>query len=114
MLAVLGKIATTEQTTVMALLREAARDLVKSRVASSSELAALQRAAWAMAPEMPKRFKTPAQVARFKREQRAFDRALLDMGLASPEAVQERNSIVPSHTPIRITNFAQAHAAAAI
>lgn len=98
----------------MALLREATRDLVKRRVTSSAERETLHQAAWAMAPEMPKRFKSPAQVARFKREQRAFDRALLDMGLATPEAVQERNSLVPPRTPIRIINFAHAHAAAAI
>jgi hypothetical protein len=62
---------------------------------------------------MPSRFKTPAQVARFKRAQREFDQVLLDLELASPRAIQARNSIVPSRQAIRI-DFDRAHAAAAV
>jgi hypothetical protein len=61
---------------------------------------------------MPMRFKTAAQVARFKRQQREFDQALLDMALASPQAIQQRNSIVPSRRGIRLIDFDEAHAAA--
>ncbi len=43
---------------------------------------------------MPAQFKTAAQVARFKRAQREFDQVVLDLQLASPDAIQERNSLV--------------------
>jgi hypothetical protein len=63
---------------------------------------------------MPAHFKTAAQVARFKRAQREFDQVLLDLGLASPQAIQQRNSVVPSRRIIRLIDFDQAHAAAAV
>lgn len=113
-LAALSAIAETEQTTVMALLREAARNLIKRRASESTSLKSLKDAAWAKAPAMPKRFKTAAEVARFKREQREFDQALLDMGLATPQAVQERNALVSNGQSIRLINFAQAHRDAAV
>jgi hypothetical protein len=65
-----------------------------------------------MAPAMPVRFKTPAQVARFKRTQREFDRVVLDLQLATPAAVQDRNSLVAARQAVRMINFDQAHAAA--
>jgi hypothetical protein len=89
-LAALADIARREDTTVMALLREAARNMVKQ----------------------PVRFKTPAQVARFKRTQREFDRVVLDLQLATPAAVQDRNSLVAARQAVRMINFDQAHAAA--
>lgn len=46
---------------------------------------------------MPKRFKTAAQVARFKRAQRYFDQVLLDLDISSPQDVKQRNSVIPSH-----------------
>ena len=51
---------------------------------------------------MPARFKTPAQVARFKRAQREFDQVVLDLNLASPTAIQARNSLVPSRAAVRL------------
>ena len=59
---------------------------------------------------MPLRFKTAAQVARFKRAQRDFDQVLLDLELASPRALQERNSVVPARQAIRLIDFDRAHA----
>lgn len=111
-LAALTEIARKEDTTVMALLRQAARELVKKKSSDPRLAETLQRAVWLKAPQMPARFKTPAQVARFKRQQREFDHALLDMGLASPKAIQRRNSIVPTRHTIRLIDFDQAHATA--
>jgi hypothetical protein len=39
---------------------------------------------------------------------------LLDLALASPPAVQQRNSAVSSRRVIRLIDFDQAHAAAAV
>lgn len=111
-LAALAEIAREEDTTIMALLRQAARDLVRKKADDPALAEMLRRAVWQKAPRMPARFKTAAQVARFKRQQREFDQALLDMALATPEAIQQRNSVVPSRQVIRLIDFDQAHAAA--
>jgi hypothetical protein len=113
-LAALAAIARREDTTVMALLREAARNVVRQRAATPAHADALRSLVWRMAPAMPVRFKTPAQVARFKRTQREFDRVILDLQIADPAAVQDRNSIVASRQAVRMIDFDRAHAAAAL
>jgi hypothetical protein len=113
-LAALAEIARREDTTVMALLRQAARELVRQKATEPLQADRLRRAVWDKAPRMPARFKTAAQVARFKRSQREFDQVLLDLALASPQAVQQRNSVVSPRRVIRMIDFDQAHAAAAV
>jgi hypothetical protein len=112
-LAALAQIALQEKTTTMALLREAARNVVRQRTAIPEQASLLRDLVWSMAPRMPTRFKTAAQVARFKRTQREFDQVILDLQLATPLAVQERNSLVRSRQAIRLLDFDQAHATAA-
>jgi len=94
----------------MALLREAARDVVRKRSAVPSLANAIRTLVWQMAPRMPKRFKTPAQVARYKRAQREFDQVLIDLKLETPLAIQKRNSLVPSLLSVRMVDFDRAHA----
>ena len=113
-LAALAEIARREGTTVMALLREAARDVVKRRAAVPGQAEARRSLVWRMAPRMPARFKTPAQVSRFKRAQREFDQVVLDLQLATPVAIQNRNSLVSSSQAVRLINFDRAHATAAL
>jgi hypothetical protein len=109
-LAALKAIAEREQTTVMDLLRVAARQMVRERAALPIHAEAVRSVVLRLAPKMPRRFKTPAQLARFKRAQREFDQILLDLRIAAPADVQTRNSIVPNDRPVRILNFARAHA----
>jgi len=113
-LAALAEIARREDTTVMALLRQATRDLVKNRASEPIQAGRLRQLVWQKAPQMPVHFKTAAQVARFKRAQREFDQVLLDLALASPQEIQQRNSVVPSRRAIRLIDFDQAHAATAV
>ena len=113
-LSALSEIARRENTTVMALLRQATRELVRRKAAEPLQAERLRQAVWEKAPQMPVHFKTAAQVARFKRAQREFDQVLLDLSLASPLAIQQRNSVVPSRRAIRLIDFDQAHAAAAL
>jgi hypothetical protein len=110
-LAALAQIAHQEATTVMALLREAARNVVKQRAGNPAHADALSTLVWSMAPRMPAQFKTAAQVSRFKRRQREFDRVILDLQLATPAAIQDRNSLVSSRQAIRLIDFDDAHAA---
>jgi len=109
-LAALAEIARRESTTVMALLREAARTVVKTRASMPEQAAALRGIVWPLAPRMPARFKTPAQVARFKRAQREFDQVVLDLNLASRAVIQARNSLVSSRAGVRLIDFDRAHA----
>jgi predicted DNA-binding ribbon-helix-helix protein len=109
-LAALAQIAEHEDTTVMALLREAAREAVRKRAQSPALAAALRSTVWRLAPRMPEQFTSAAQLARFKRTQREFDRVVMEMQLAAPEEIQARNSIAASR-PVRLLNFDQAHAA---
>lgn len=110
-LAALAEIARRENTTVMALLRQATRAWVRQRVTADPRQAdRLRRAAWAKAPRMPAQFNTAAQVARFKRSQREFDQVLLDLALATPQALQQRNSVASPRRRVRLID--QAHATA--
>jgi hypothetical protein len=113
-LAALAEIARREDTTMMALLRQAARELVKKKRGNSTQAETLRQLVWQKAPQIPARFKTAAQVARFKRAQREFDQVLLDLELASPLAIQQRNSVAPSQHAVRLIDFDRAHASAAI
>lgn len=112
-LAALSVIAEREDTTIMALLRQATRELIKKRAANRAQAARLRQAVWAKAPRMPRAFKTAAQVARFKRAQRDFDQVLLDLGLESQQAIQKRNSLAASPEMVRMMEFALTHATAA-
>lgn len=114
MLAALVEIARREDTTVMALLRQATRALVKQKATEPLGAKRLRHAVWAKALRMPVHFKSAAQVSRFKRAQREFDQVLLDLAIVSPQAIQERNSVVSPRRMIRMINFDQAHAAAAV
>jgi hypothetical protein len=110
-LAALALIARHEKTSVMALLREAARELVR-RKSAQMEVAQLRDLVGSKAPRMPARFRSAAQVVRFKRAQREFDQVVLDLGLAQPTEVQQRNSLAPTAQPIRILELERTHAAA--
>lgn len=107
-LAALAVIARRERTTVMDLLREGARQVVRSRGADNAKTAAVRQSVWACAPSMPTRFKSAAHVARFKRAQREFDTLVQELGLAAPENVQARNSLVPAKSQVHVLAFADA------
>jgi hypothetical protein len=108
-LAALAQIAKREQTTVMALLREAAREVVRKRAQQTDQADQLRATVWNSAPRPPKQFKTAAQLARFKRAQREFDQVVLEMQLAAPQDVQARNSITAHRRPV-LLDFDRAHA----
>lgn len=113
-LAALSVIARREGTTVMALLREAARAAVRKRATQPARARELQEAVWRLAPRMPRSFKTAAQLARFKRSQREFDQVVLDLQLAAPADVQARNSIVAPGQRVQLLNFDRAHAGSSV
>ena len=110
-LAALTAVARNERTSVMALLRTAAREVVRQRLADPAHAAVVRAAIWEKAPRMPVHFHTPAQVARFKRSQREFDQVLRDVRLATPQEIQQSNTIASAHT-VKLVDFHRAHAAA--
>ncbi len=109
-LAALAAIARRERTSVMALLRAAARETVRKRAADPAQAAALRPLVARLAPKTPARFASAAQLSRFKRTKREFDRVLLELNLATPSAIQNRNSLAADQ-PVRLVNFDEAHAA---
>jgi hypothetical protein len=110
-LGALSALAQMRKTTAMDLLRRSTREYLHRAATDPKVAIELRAIAISRAPRVPLKFKTAAQVARFKRRQREYDRALLDLGLASPTAIQERNSIVGVNSSIRLINFGQSHAA---
>jgi len=102
-LAALGGVRRREDTTVMALLREGPATWSNAGNGAGTDRA-LRALVWRMAPRMPARFKTPAQVSRFKRAQPEFDQSL-DLQLATPQAIQNRNSLVSPARPSALIDF---------
>ena len=98
----------------MALIREAARDVVRKRTTSPAQVDAMRALVWQMAPKMPARFKTAAQVSRFKRAQREFDQVVLDLKIDTPSSIQNRNSVVRADQTVRLIDFDRAHATATL
>ena len=112
-LAALAEIARRDDTSVMALLREAARDMVRKRLVTPAQSEAMRAVVWRLAPQMPAQFKTRAQLARFKRTQREFDQVVLDLKLETPAMIQSRNSLVPAQK-VRLIDFDRAHAVSSV
>ena len=98
-LALLDQIAETEGGTSTDLMRQAARELV-SRHAKHPVLTEQLRATFlSHSPKAPKRFKSPAQLSRYKKALREYDAIAIELGLANPHEVQTRNSI--HRSPLR-------------
>jgi hypothetical protein len=109
-LAAVATISRIEKTSTMAVLREAVRAHVKARASDPLHVEQIKSAVWQLAPKVSNNMRTRAQVARFKREQREFDRVILELNLSHPDGIEARNSIAHPDYPIRMINFAQAHA----
>jgi hypothetical protein len=84
--------------------------LVERRAEDPAVAELLRSEVWNLAPRIPAKIRTPAQVSRFKREQREFDQVILDLSLAAPMEIEARNSIVNPDQPIRLIGFENAHA----
>jgi hypothetical protein len=92
-------IARRENRTVVDVLREAIRGFIKRRAEDPSLADLLRSTVWNLAPRISANIRTPAQLSRFKREQREFDQVVLDLNLATPMAIEVRNSIAhPDHS----------------
>ena len=78
------------------------REAIRRRAVEPAQATWLRPVVRGFAPQPPERFATEAQRARFKRRQREFDHVLLDLQLASPAAVQARNSVVSAHCTVRL------------
>ena len=109
MLATVEMISSRENRTVVDVLREAIRELIKRRAEDPSLAELLRSEVWKLAPRVPPKMRTSAQVSRFKREQREFDQVILDLNLAAPMEIEARNSIARPDQPIRLIGFGNAY-----
>ena len=98
----LEEIAREEKTSTMDLMRQAIRELIRKHTNDYSQKSKLQAAIMRFSPQIPQDFSTPSQLSRFKRQQREFDKIILELNLVNPESVEARNSIVSPQCKIRI------------
>ena len=108
-LSALDVLARHDGTSVMAQMRRAIREWIRTHPAAgrlSDELMAETRS---FSPKSPPMFTNRKQVDRFKREQREFDQLMLDLGLASPDTIESKNSIVSPGTTIQVIGFGETH-----
>jgi len=89
----LERIAADEQTTSTALLRKAARDVIRQHAKDPNRVNELREFLNAYEPELPHQAKTPKALARFKRDSREFDALAIDLGLRRIDDIQQRNSL---------------------
>ena len=101
-LAALAEIAHDEGTTVMVLLRRAVRELIGKHAGDPVEAEKLRDIVMQFAPQPPERFRTPAELSRFKRSQREFDRILRELRLVAPDMLEYRNSAVSPRAEMHV------------
>lgn len=92
-LALLDRIATEEHTTSTALLRRAARSLVRSYAGNPKIQDELRRLLESYKPELPLRAKNPKVLSRFKQASREYDALTVDLGFNLTTDIQQRNSL---------------------
>lgn len=111
-LAALSEIARVEGISVMSLMRRAIREIIRKYADDSSLEERLRLTVMSFAPKPRKRFATRAQLSRFKRQQREFDKLLLDLHLDDPEVIETQNSIVSPKSRIRVLELEKVDAKA--
>ena len=99
-----------QKTPLVAVFRSALREYIKRHATEELHAQELRSAVWKLAPKISESMRTRTEVARFKREQREFDRVVLELNLADPNEIEARNSIAHPNYPVRMVNFVQAHA----
>ena len=105
-LAALEAIAHHEDTSVMALLRKAARKVVREKV-KDPEIAQLVAAvAKAKTPPFPSSIQRASQLARYKRALREYDAVMMEIGLQNATEIQQANSIAPSPEAVKLVGLA--------
>lgn len=92
-LAALEQVAAAEGTTSTELLRQAAREVVRSRLRDARLGKSLRKLLRQNAPQAPKVFKSAKQAARFKARLREYDALCLDLDVQTKTEIQTRNSV---------------------
>ncbi|MCF6176045.1 MAG: hypothetical protein L3J71_09795 [Victivallaceae bacterium] len=101
-IAALEEIAGKDGISVMTLMRQAIREVIRKHADSMSNKKRLRSIVMRYAPVPPLRIDTPRQIIRLKRQQREFDQVILDLNLDDSKAIEERNSVVSPRCNLRI------------
>lgn len=104
-LAALEEIAQMEGTSSMDLMRHAIRNMVKSHLKDNPKKLKLRDVVLSYVPKICMDTVTPAKLTDFKRQQREFDKLLLELNLFDPEGIESRNSVVSPKRKIRVLEF---------
>jgi len=104
-LAVLEALAKVENLTVSDMIKQSARSLIAERAADPNLSRKFRRIVSEHAPVIPDTFRSPAKVARYKREQREYDALLQELNIVQPEELQERNSLASKPHQVRLASL---------
>lgn len=104
-LAALSELAEGEDTTVAGLLRRAVRKFLRNGALNAASVDRLRSVVMRFEPKPPESLETAAALRRYKRHRREFDQLLLDLGIDAPDSLNERNSVVPPSSRIRIVEL---------
>ncbi|MDT8389278.1 MAG: hypothetical protein RRC34_02070 [Lentisphaeria bacterium] len=110
-LSALNILARHDGTSVMIQMRRAIRKWIKQHPDANLLTDELLKETQSFAPKLPDSFSSRRQVERFKKEQREFDQIMLDLGLASADAVDVSNSVVSPGANIQVAGFGERHGA---
>lgn len=99
----LEEVARLENTSSMALMREAIRETIRKHISDSQQQSdRLRKIVMSYAPKPDQHFSSTSQLSRFKRSQREFDQILLDLQLSDSDTVEKHNSIISPTSKIRV------------
>jgi hypothetical protein len=100
-----NEIARQKHSTTMEIMRHALRDLIRQHAKDPEVRDQICRVVKRLSPKAPEGIKSSAQLNRFKREQRQFDRLLMELDLETPDAIESYNSILPTTAPLQVMEF---------
>jgi pilus assembly protein TadC len=109
-IAVLGKIAREKNMSLMDLMREGIRNEIRRYAENERAREVVFDILKDFEPVPEDEWRSPAELAKFKRKQRCFARLMLDLKLKTPDNIEKDNSAVPSSAEIRVLEFEEYHA----
>ena len=104
-IAVLEKIAEEKNMTLMDLMREGIRNEIRKYAANLLTHQEISDLLKKFEPKINNKLSSPADITKFKREQRDFDSLLMELKLATPDYIEEKNSVISPTTQIQVMEF---------
>ena len=108
-IAVLEKIAQEKNVTIMELMREGIRNEIRKNARNNNARKEILNVFKNFEPALNEDLCSPAELAKFKREQRNFDNLMLDLNLETPDHIEKNNSVVSPSAEIKVLELEKQH-----